>query len=434
MILTTQWFGTFMVEEPLSEEGEVTVVSRILFPKKASDISRRLALLQSGNILEEERQLVEKPGTGEPGEPGESGELEGLKVDDSRLSEFGEVVERVHIDPGTYGYDMELLNKASILIGRESLRINVEKDRHVVQAIDLLDELNKEKNILCERLEEWYNIYFPEAVSLANHDTLVGAILKGESRESIALALGRPSLAPGSTGSDVSPAELKRYRALAKLVTELNIIQESTKKYIEKTMAVMAPNLTALAGPMVAARLVSLMGSLKGLAHVPASTIQVLGAEKALFRFLKGEGTPPKHGVIFMHPNVRNSPYWQRGKIARTFATKLSKAVKMDYFSGTDISAELGVELKRQISMIKKKYPRPPARKKDAPRMGRKRPPTREKDTGYPSRWKRERPSTYIPGGGKGRGRGGKRQGRGGKRRGRGGKGRGRDEKRQGRD
>ncbi len=125
-----------------------------------------------------------------------------------------------------------------------------------------------------------------------------------------------------------------------------------------------APNLKALVGgAKLAARLMSLAGGLKELAMMPASTIQVLGAEKALFRHLRTGAKPPKHGVIFQYPAINRSPWWQRGKIARALAGKLAIAARVDYFSGEYIGEELKKELEQRIQEIKEKYPNPPKRK-----------------------------------------------------------------------
>jgi rRNA biogenesis protein Nop56/Nop58 len=128
-------------------------------------------------------------------------------------------------------------------------------------------------------------------------------------------------------------------------------------------MKEVAPNITALVGPTLGARLLSLAGSLEDLAKMPASTIQVLGAEKALFRALRKKGRPPKHGVIFQYPDIHTSPRWQRGKIARALAAKLAIAARVDQFSGRFIGDKLNEELKKRIEEIKTKYAQPPPKK-----------------------------------------------------------------------
>ncbi|MEM4706946.1 MAG: hypothetical protein QXW27_05340, partial [Candidatus Methanomethylicaceae archaeon] len=128
------------------------------------------------------------------------------------------------------------------------------------------------------------------------------------------------------------------------------------EKYIDEVMKEVAPNVRELVGSILGARLIALSGGLEALAKKPASTIQVLGAEKALFRALRTGARPPKHGIIFQSPLIHSSPKWQRGKIARTLAGKLSIAARVDAFGGAFIANKLKKELEERISEIKKKY------------------------------------------------------------------------------
>ncbi len=347
LILTTQWFGTFIVEDD-------EVRQSILFPMEAEAIAERLNLLHGSEILDEEKELVRNLSEEERSD---------LLADDIRLSPLvSGTVETMELDPREFGYDPAILREASMLMAREAVSVNVEKDKHISQAIDMVDELTKHKNILCERFAEWYNIYFPEAVSAAGHEELVKAVLDSDERDGAARVLDRPELAEKHTGSDVSDDEKKQFRQLAGLISEVNKCMDRSQDYIRRSMEDTAPNLAVLAGPNVGAKLISLAGSLERLSKMPASTIQMLGAEKALFRFLKHKGKPPKHGAIFMHPRIHAAPYWQRGKIARTFAAKLALASKVDYHSGRDISEDLLEQLEKQMEQIREKYPEPPKR------------------------------------------------------------------------
>jgi nucleolar protein 56 len=110
---------------------------------------------------------------------------------------------------------------------------------------------------------------------------------------------------------------------------------------------------------MIGARLLSLAGGLEELSRLPASTVQVLGAEKALFRALKTGANPPKHGIIFQHPLIHRASWWQRGKVARVLAGKLSIATRIDAYSGEYQADELKYTLDKRIEDIKKKYPKP---------------------------------------------------------------------------
>ncbi|MCC6011234.1 MAG: C/D box methylation guide ribonucleoprotein complex aNOP56 subunit, partial [Desulfurococcaceae archaeon] len=146
----------------------------------------------------------------------------------------------------------------------------------------------------------------------------------------------------------------------AGIILDLYKLRSTLEDYIETVMKEVSPNITALVGAKLGARLLSLAGGLEKMAKLPASTIQVLGAEKALFRALRTGGKPPKHGVIFQHPAIHRSPRWQRGKIARALAAKLAIAAKVDFFTGRFIGDKLTTELQQRIDEIKKLYPKPP--------------------------------------------------------------------------
>jgi len=357
MILTTQWFGSFLISD-----GDI--VDEELFPKDPEEIAKRLGRLQSQDVLDEEFLL---------GDRLSDTEKELLEGDDQRLRDLcNKIGERLELAPGDHGFEISLLQEATILLARESLSVEVEKDKHINQAINMTDELIKSKNVLCERLAEWYNIYFPEAVSAVDHDRLVEVVSAGGDRKVISKLLGLPELSEENTGSEVGDDELFQYSLLSNQIKNIDETLEEAQRYIKRSMEAVAPNLTALAGPNVGARLIALAGSLERLSRLPASTVQMLGAEKALFRFLKHKGLPPKHGIIFMLPLIHSAPYWQRGNIARTLASKISLAVKVDYHSGRDISEDLLEQVDRQVEIIRKKYPNPPEPKKSKKRKNRK--------------------------------------------------------------
>ena len=249
------------------------------------------------------------------------------------------------------------------------------RDQMIVQAVRVLDEVQKTINALYSRLVDWYGIHFPELKELVEDPedyvrvvmavgdrsridrSALQKVLDRKTAERVVEAAGR------SLGVEVAEEDMERILELAGVIRFLTEYRDGIQRYIRQLMAVEAPNVTAIAGPTVGARLITLIGGLDRLARAPASLIQVLGAEKALFRFLRTGRGAPKHGVIFQHPYIHGSPKWQRGKIARALATKIAIAAKIDYFSGEDRSALLREELERRVREIKEKYPKPPARK-----------------------------------------------------------------------
>ena len=250
------------------------------------------------------------------------------------------------------------------------------RDKMIIQAIEALDDIDKVVNLLVSRLREWYGLHFPELDEiLPKHEQYVAFVAKVGSRDNLTedklKELGFPEnkaekilkAAEKSMGAPLGKFDEGIIKKLAGEINDLYRLRGEIEDYLETAMDEVAPNLKALAGAKLAARLMSLAGGLKELAMMPASTIQVLGAEKALFRHLRSGAKPPKHGVIFQYPAINRSPWWQRGKIARALAGKLAIAARVDYFSGEYIGEELKQELEARIEEIKRKYPNPPKRK-----------------------------------------------------------------------
>ncbi|MDN5358743.1 MAG: nucleolar protein 56 [Candidatus Diapherotrites archaeon] len=258
-----------------------------------------------------------------------------------------------------------------------------EKDRYIIQAIEALDDLDAAYNLLVERLREWYGLHFPEVNQLVkDHEKFVRLVSEIGAREKMTkdvleavlgekLAERVAEVASQSMGTELSGDDLKMIQDFASRVKELKEMRDRLADYIREQMEKIAPNVAAVAGPLLGARLISKAGGLKKLAMLPASTIQVLGAEKALFKHLAKGTPPPKHGILFQHPLVRNAKRWQRGKIARAIAAKLAIAAREDYFGGKDISEQLLKEIEQRVEEIKEKYPNPPKRAKPQGKGGK---------------------------------------------------------------
>jgi nucleolar protein 56 len=167
-------------------------------------------------------------------------------------------------------------------------------------------------------------------------------------------------IAAASMGADLGEEDLAQIRAMCRNVLELHDMRQSLEKYVDSVMEEVAPNTQTIGGSLVGARLLALAGGLLNLAKLPASTIQVLGAEKALFRSLKTKARPPKHGIIFQHPLIHDAKRWQRGKIARALAGKLAIAARVDAFRGKYVGDELKANLEKRIEEIRERYEKPP--------------------------------------------------------------------------
>jgi nucleolar protein 56 len=179
-------------------------------------------------------------------------------------------------------------------------------------------------------------------------------------------------VAEKSMGADMAEQDLAEIQALSKNVLELYELRKNMEHYVEKTMEEVAPNTKAVAGALLGARLIAIAGSLQNLAMRPASTIQVLGAEKALFRSLKTGARPPKHGLIFQHTLLHDAKRWQRGKIARAIAGKLAIAARSDAFGGKYVGDKLKADIDKRLAEIREKYKEPPPPKEKPVRPERR--------------------------------------------------------------
>jgi len=294
MYLVTKWFGTFLCDK----HG---VKTQILFPKDENEIVKRLKKIENNEILPEEKKIVKD-----------------LKVivNEKRLQSIGKFIEfnsffkKINIDSQNYGYSNDLLHKISILEAKIKVDEKLKsEDLQIIQMVNALDDLIKISNLLYERLNCWAIVPTPKEKIDSFKDTM------------------------------------------SAVNEEIKILE----KQIDKDMKKIAPNTSKIIGTLIGARLISLAGGIEKLAVLPASTVQILGAEKALFRFKKEGGKPPKHGVIFQHPLINRSKVNERGKIARLLAIKISLAVKADVFTKRNISNTIIKEIDEQVKKIRNK-------------------------------------------------------------------------------
>jgi len=248
------------------------------------------------------------------------------------------------------------------------------KDKLIIQTVSALDDLDETLNLFSERLREWYSLYFPEMDKLIKkHDLYVDLISEYPNRENYTRTRLKKSLpsklartlstaAKNSMGAELPERDLSIIKLFAEEVKSMYLLRRKLQDYLEELMNEIAPNLTKLAGPSLGARLISLTGGIDRLSKLPASTIQVIGAEKALFAHLREGAQPPKHGVIFQHPFIQSSPWWIKGKVARALACKLSIGIRADVF-GNYIAEELMESLSKKVESIKEKNPEPKRKK-----------------------------------------------------------------------
>ncbi len=276
---------------------------------------------------------------------------------------------------------LEIIRQQSISAAEQVIRESSSRpDLHLVQAIQALDDTDKFLNVTATRVSEWYGLHFPESLQLVSDNLALCKLVvelgrrDGFTAESLA---GRgysdkkveALVAAGerSKGGVIVDSDLGRVKALASLALELSSERDKLNGYVENAMKRIAPNVTDVAGATIGARLMAKAGGLDRLAVLPASTIQILGAEKALFRALRTGARPPKHGILFQHQEVHMAPKWQSGKIARTLANKIAIAARVDYYRGTE-DPSLKEAFDKRLEQIKEKYKEPPALSARPPR------------------------------------------------------------------
>jgi nucleolar protein 58 len=232
-------------------------------------------------------------------------------------------------------------------LGRYKLKFSADKvDTMVIQAVGLLDELDKEINTYAMRVKEWYGWHFPELQAMLADNvqysmlvlecgmrpnyakTDLSQILQDESTEAAVKEAAEVSM-----GTEIAELDILNIRALAEQVLSLMEYRKQLFTYLQNRMNAIAPNLSILVGELVGARLISHAGSLMNLAKQPASTIQILGAEKALFRALKTKHATPKYGLIYHASLIGQATPKHKGKISRVLAAKAALGIRVDALS-----------------------------------------------------------------------------------------------------
>ncbi|MBI3026977.1 hypothetical protein HYY70_02595 [Candidatus Woesearchaeota archaeon] len=239
----------------------------------------------------------------------------------------------------------------NLQITKLDVKNSVGKDTLIIQAINSIDELDKTINALIKRLRDWYGLYNPEfSISTGNHEKFVEEVVQKQKNE----LLNALNITPtDSIGADLRQEDIEPIKKLAHRIYDLYQLRNSHIKYISTLMDEICPSFKSVCGILVGAKLIEHAGSLKRLSEMPASTIQILGAESALFRHMKTGAKPPRHGIIFHHPLISVSPDKLHGKIARALADKISIAVKVDYFKGQFIGDKLRKDLEEKFQGLK---------------------------------------------------------------------------------
>ena len=351
----------------LAEDGRV--LEKALYPKEPEKIARAIMRQRNGEITKEVLKVAE--GLMKRGfdavtttNPELAETLRGeytFEVDvvdtgpgDALREELPEIARQNNMIKDEEGY-YEIGRQVSTLLSRGAVQDALGgKEAQITQTVQLLGELDTSLNGLSSRVREWYGLHYPELSRIIrDHEKYLSFIIEIGERASVtqekldAIGLQRRETsgiikgAEGSMGAPLSQGDLAEVQRLATQILSLYEYRGKLMEYVGGLASETAPNVSAIAGPTLAAKLIEKAGGIKRMAMMPSSTLQILGAEKALFRAVKTHAKPPKHGLIFQHPYVNAAPRGLRGLRARHLAAKLSIAARADAFSGNFIAEQL---------------------------------------------------------------------------------------------
>lgn len=324
------WFGVYRVRGG-------RVLAAYPFPHDPVELDSRRRARRAGQLVPEERRLLAES----EGRP--------LVSRDRRFSAHGvrpaSPGEPVDIPPPA-GWAPSELRAALLESAGDELRESWDPSIHVEEAVRALADLDRALNLIAERLGSW-----------AGRDALgrEGAAVENPTPLAQAIDGGRWEGSSALPGPDPALAEARR--ALAHLYLEMRAARATLEKSVEHALPQRAANLSGLLGPELAARMISQARGLDRLARLPASTVQVLGAERAFFEHLRGRAPPPRHGLLFQHPTIQSAPRRQRGKLARALAGKAAIAARLD-LAGAPLDPGLRAQYDRRATEIRSQTPR----------------------------------------------------------------------------
>jgi nucleolar protein 56 len=331
--IVTTWFGAFLVNGQRIEKAYA-------FPRETNALAERMEWRRSGNLAPEEARLLSELPPGQ------------WRSHDRRLTgprvQFGGTSD-ITPDPKEFGHDPKILAELLLNESQRGLETAYDPSSHVEEAVRALRDLDGVLNTLRERLASWRSRDAP----LPDPDDTAAFDLALEEAGGVS---------DGRAIARAPPELLKARQDLADQYVALRRWRLRLEKAAENAVASFAPNLTALLGASLAGRLISQAAGLDRLARLPSSTVQVLGAERAFFEHLRGRAPPPRHGVLFLHPDIQGAPRRLRGKLARALAGKASIAAKLDR-AGSPLRPSLEAAFQARVRSIKTK---PAARKGSA--------------------------------------------------------------------
>jgi nucleolar protein 56 len=306
--VVTAWHGTYLVEDGRT-------LASVLPPTDPVALADRARRRREGSLTPEESELIADP------------EASGAVTDDRRLAEHGirlVLSGELPAPPPNDVADRAMLRVALIADAERAIVAAWDPSIHVEEAVRAAADLDRVGNLLGERLGSWISRDIPD-VDPGDHERAARAALEDG---------GRSEFGPSD------PALRDARRRLAELFRSIAEARAALDRAVAAALPARAPNLTALLGADLAARLLAQAGGIDRLARLPASTVQVLGAEAAFFEHLRGRAPPPRHGLLFLHPAIQSAPRRDRGRLARTLAGKAAIAARLDR-GGAPVDASL---------------------------------------------------------------------------------------------
>jgi len=242
----------------------------------------------------------------------------------------------------------QILTSVNVIRAKRKISGLERRDKLIIHSVSALNDMEKILNSMSERLREFYGLHYPE-LKITDHEKFAELVVKYGEREKF-------EGFEGSMGMKLKKEDIKILQNYAKQLKELYALRKSLEKYLEKIVPEEIPNLNTLLGSILAAKLLALAGSLERLAKMPSSTIQLLGAEKSLFKFLRGKEKtrPPRFGLLYLHPDISGAKRELQGKIARALSSKLTLAARADFYTKKDISKKLLEDYKKKLKEILK--------------------------------------------------------------------------------
>jgi len=351
MFITYSTIGVFALDQ------KKNIIENVLFPKDPEKIIEKIEKIKKGEAIHELKEILKKIK--------DKDIVTDIPFNDNNFNieykkklSAHEYIKENQRDLAlkfnftkSHGEFNKILSEMQIIKTKRKIKLVEKKDKIAMQAVSAIDELIDISNRLSERLHEWYGLYYPELErKIKDNKKYAEVISENMTRENI-------ENFSETMGTDLDEDDLKILNHFSKETKNIFELNEELEKYIEGIMNDIAPNVTGLVGAKLGAKLILLAGGLEKLAKLPSSTIQLLGAEKALFRFMKSKkkSRPPKYGIIFLHPDITNAPDNMKGKIARIIASFVSKAVKTDFYIKENRADEYKKELDKKLREITKR-------------------------------------------------------------------------------